>query len=673
MKISLNWLKEYVSIAVSPEKLAEKLTLAGLEAEKIDAGAVWGGTILELEITPNRPDCLSYLGIAREVAALFNRTLKEPKISGLEFPRHKPDIVILDKKGCRRYVGTLLKDVKIAESPDGLKRHLNAIGIRAINNVVDITNFCLLETGQPLHAFDHDRLQGGRIIVRRAEAGESLTTIDGVERSLDSSILVIADEKRPVAIAGIMGGKETEVTLKTKNILLESAYFDPVTIRRAARKLGLTSDSSYRFERGVDIAGVKSAAQRALSLMQDLSGGRIEAYQDLWAGKERIRPKRISVARDEINGRLGTSLSQKQCQRILNQLGCTLQAKKDVFQITAPSFRPDLKAPVDIVEEVARIVGYDRLPSRRICLKASFLKDDPRWDFKKNLVRTLLARGFHEVITFAMIDQKVLGKTNLSSLKGLRIKNPLSQDQEIMRPILFPSLLALMASNMNHGEKNLRFFEIGKEYSPSGERAVVGLGLAGIRTFDWRAAREEVNFYDIKGAVESLFDKDSDLVFSRFDDPVFQRGECAAVKARGESLGLFGRVSDEVLARWDIKHKIYLAQLDLEKMMPLAAQQRSYQPIAEYPAIIRDISLAVKPEISFQKICGIVKRFGAPHLTSIKFLEEYRGDKIPQGHRGLIFSLSFQSAQRTLREEEINVLHDRICRALADELGAIRR
>ena len=291
MKISLKWLKEYVSIAASPEKLAQKLTLAGLEAEKINAGAVGGDTILELEITPNRPDCLSYLGIAREVAALFNRALKEPKTPNLKFPRLKPDIVLLDKKGCRRYVGTLLKDVKIAESPDGLKRHLNAIGIRAINNAVDITNFCLLETGQPLHAFDYDRLQGGRIIVRRAKAGEKIATIDGVERSLDPSILVIADEKRPVAIAGIIGGKETEVTPKTKNILLESAYFDPVTIRRAARKLGLASDSSYRFERGVDIAQVKSAAQRALSLMKDLSGGRIGAHQDLWVGKEKIRPK----------------------------------------------------------------------------------------------------------------------------------------------------------------------------------------------------------------------------------------------------------------------------------------------------------------------------------------------------------------------------------------------
>lgn len=379
MKVSVNWVKEYVEFSASPAELAEKLTMAGVEVEAIEK--VKGDTVFVCEVTPNRPDCLNMIGVAREFSALLNKTLRIPSTGHLRFPRKPAPVTILDKMGCLRYIGTLVKGVKIASSPPQISKRLEAVGLRTINNVVDITNFCLLETGQPLHAFDYDKLMGGRIIVRRAREGERITTLDGEERTLDSSILVIADQERPVAIAGIIGGKETEVTTSTKNILLESAYFDPVWIRQASRRLGISTDSSYRFERGVDREMVKGGADRALSLMMRWAGGRITHYRDVYPGKNKFNKTngKISISIPEVNHFLGAQATQRQCIRILSRLGCHVVPQvKDRLFVQPPSFRSDLRQKVDIMEELARIFGYDRLSMSIPEIKISRMTTNPQ-------------------------------------------------------------------------------------------------------------------------------------------------------------------------------------------------------------------------------------------------------------------------------------------------------
>ena len=672
MKISLTWLKEYIPVKISPEKLAAKLTMAGLEVEKIFSEN--GDSVFELEITPNRPDCLNYLGIAREVSAILNQSVRYPKIKTFSFPTKKPDVKIEDRQGCLRYIGILIKDVKIGESPAWLKRHLESIGSRSINNVVDITNFCLMETGQPLHAFDYDKLVGNKIIVRKAKPQESIVAIDGTTYLLDPSVLVIADEQRPVAIAGIMGGKETEVTQVTKNILLESAYFDPILIRRASRRLALTSDSSYRFERGVDRDMVLGGAKRAITLIKQLCGGTIDAKTDLVAKKEKAVKKYIQIDLDYVNDRLGGKIPKKQVQTILTRLGCQLKIAKNSFKITVPSFRNDLKSSVDIVEEIGRIIGYNNLPETFPAIKPTFLEQNPKLSFKKRLAQLLLAQGFNEIITYTMMNQNNLAKTNQAGAAFVSIKNPLSQDQGIMRPSLFPGFLNAVLSNINYGQKDLRFFELGKEYTAVGEKDVLGLVLCGNRPHDWQKAKTEFNFYDMKGAIESLLENYEAIRFVEDDSAVFQPGRAATVQMSGQDIGLFGQVAQAVLNKWDIKTKnVYLARINIDKLFEFYSSDRRYQALLEYPSVVRDISLAVKDTISFQEIVDLIQRVGIKYLTSIKFIEQYLGDKVPSGSRGMVFSLSFQSPDRTLKEEEIVGAYTKICNALTEQLGAVRR
>ncbi|MCK5082327.1 MAG: phenylalanine--tRNA ligase subunit beta, partial [Candidatus Omnitrophica bacterium] len=401
MKISLNWLKDYVTLGLSPEKLAFKLTMAGLEVEKISS--IGGDTIFELEITPNRPDCLNMLGMARETAAILKKPRRIPKVKKRVWPKQKCAIEIDDKQACRRYIGTLIEGVSIKRAQEKVVKYLTALGMRSINNVVDITNFCLMETGQPLHAFDYDKLIGGKIFVRRAFKGEKIVTIDDVERELDPSILVIADQKRAVAIAGIMGGKDTEVTERTKNILLESAYFDPILIRRASRKLGLSSDSSYRFERGVDYRTVEDGAARAIDLILQSAGGKITKRSDVVAARKKTTQTQIAISKDTINARIGASYTDAQYKDILKRLDFSVASSKTgELKITPPSFREDVKADEDIVEEVSRIIGYDNLPLSFPQIKVSSIPPDPKRLARQKTRGLFLAQGFNEVITYTM-------------------------------------------------------------------------------------------------------------------------------------------------------------------------------------------------------------------------------------------------------------------------------
>jgi phenylalanyl-tRNA synthetase beta chain len=676
MKLSLKWLKDYVLFDLPTEKLANRLTLAGLEVEKIEQ--LQNDIVFELEITPNRPDCLNIIGLAREVSAIVGKSLKYPPVKVSPKIKQKCPITIEDKDGCLRYVGSIVENIVVAPSPKWISERISALGLRTINNVVDITNFCLMEMGQPLHAFDLDKLIGEKIIVRRARSGEKITTIDGVERTLDSSILIIADDKRPVAIAGVMGGKDAEVTSNTKNILLESAYFDPVTVRRAARKLGLSSDSSYRFERGVDFDGVRNTSDRAISLISDLAKGRLVASSDIIIKSKTKEQKTILVDMSHINSYLGANLSVARCGAILGKLGFDVkQNKKGSFKIKTPSHRGDVHISEDVIEEVARITGYDELPMSLPKITVSQMAENKNYKCLNKIRELCLASGLDEAVCYAMVDQKSLNKSNLNDLVGTHIQNPISQEQEMMRPSALPSLLNVLLKNLNQGEKNLKIFEIGKVYKQGKEYYGLSILMTGKALRDWRTTQKlETDFYDLKGIVENVLKNLGIEDFKCYPQQktYFDESINADLVIQNKCLGEIGRICDDVLMNWDIKIKdVYFGFIDLESLLGLARLQKKFQTISGYPAITRDVSLAVKEDVSYQQLEQLVLRMGGELLGRMTFNEQYLGEKIPAGYRGLVFTLSYQSAERTLREEEVNTLHEKTVQTIIEQFGAIRR
>jgi len=674
MKLSLNWLKDYIDPKLSTNELVERLTMAGLEVEAVESVGI--DTVLEIEVTPNRPDCLNILGLAREIGAITGRKVNAPPIKN-----HKPGplknlIHIENKKDCSRYIGTLIGQAQIKDAPVDMKQRLASLGIGAIHNAVDITNFVLMETGQPLHAFDYDKLTGGKIVVRRAKAGERIVTLDGIERKLDPSVLVIADAQKPVAIAGIMGGRDTQITAETKNILLESAHFDMGLVRRACRMLGIRTDASYRFERNVDFDGVLTGANRATDLLLRLTGGVLSGRDEVSAPAPSGTAK-IKVKISDIESLLGVEVTPLKVKTWLSGLGFKITAVSGNLTVVPPENRADIQQDVDVIEEIARMIGFDRLPLKLPMIKSVNIGVDkgPR-AFKKRLRRILTAAGCDEIITHAMMSAKDLVKSAITDKTALRIFNPLSQDQELMRPAMLPSALQVVLTNIHHGQKDLRFFEIGKCYSPDGEKETLAIVLTGRRSQDWRANRKEpVEFFDLKGAAEGIFQNTGlSAVYEKASLASFDCGCSATIRVGGQQVGILGKIERKVLSDWDIKSQdVYFAQIDLETLIPTANPPKGYQPISEFPAIVRDVSLAVKKEIPYQKIEEVCLQHGENILKSVQFVEQYLGDKIPPGTKGLVFSCQYQSHTKTLREDEVSAVHERMVQALIQELSAIRR
>ncbi len=674
MKLSINWLKDYVDPKVSTDELVHRLTMAGLEVEEVHS--VGKDTVLDLEITPNRPDCLNTLGLAREISAICAKDLAMPNIK--RFKALKPaglSIVIENKKDCPRYIGTVIENVVIKDAPARMTERLQSLGLRPIVNAVDITNFVLMEMGQPLHVFDRDKIEGGKIIVRRAHSGEKIVTLDGIERKLDPSILVIADAKKPIAIAGIMGGQESQVTQQTKHIVLESAQFDMGLIRRASRTLGLKSDSSYRFERGVDIACVLDGADRAAGLLIEMTQGRFAGRMDVGvktSGKARV----IRISIDEIEGLLGSTVKASAVKSALVRLGLKVTAgKKDEFKVIIPSFRGDLKASVDIIEEVARIIGYDRLEVSFPHIQVLNIAPDVRpRNVRRTVSAALIAQGYNETITFSLISQKDLDRCQIKS-QGIGVDNALSSEHNLMRPSMLPSMLAVAAINFNRGQKELRIFEIGKCYFKEGERWTLSMLCTGRKSHDWRQnSKEAMDMYDIKGALEQALVKlGASGSWTSGAYPGLEDG--AALFAMDQHvLGAVGRVPKNVLQQWGIKSgDVYFAQMDLQPIFQLPRTIVKYEPIAEFPSIVRDISIAVDKTASFGAIKGLCQRLGKDILQQVHLVEEYTGDKIQEGKRGLVLSLLYQSKERTLREDEVNIVHQHIVEALAREFAAVLR
>jgi len=689
MRVPYSWLMEFLEADAAAEQLAEKLTMAGLEVEGIEEGAeeeIRGEKILLTKVTSNRGDLLSMLGVAREAAAVLDATYRRPEITLAE--QGEPidgavQISVADPDLCPRYSARLVRDVKVGPSPQWMQKRLIAAGIRPISNVVDATNYVLWVTGQPLHAFDMDLLRGGEIIVRRARPEETIMTIDGELRGLTSDDLVIADAERPVALAGIMGGQRTEVTEWTKNVLIESAHFNPTCIRLTSLRIGLSTEASYRFERIVDPGGTIAAADWAAQLMAEIAGGEVApGVIDVYP--EPITEKRVSLRPERANQVLGTELSADEMAQFLRRLEFDVEHDEGKILVTVPTFRPDVEREIDLIEEVARIYGYNEVPTT-LPSSASvqgFLTRKQRITAEaKNL---LCACGLYETLTFSLTHPRGADMLCLEPddprRQAVKVANPMIDDHQILRTNLIHNALEAVALNIRRRNLDIALFEIGKAFSPRGEGELPDEKLrltAVISGSLWSGAWnlppevKQADFYTLRGIAEQLlFGLGIEARFEPAQSPIFEAGRCASVNVDGGVLGLMGEVSAQVQENYDIPQKVYLLDLDFDMLLEHATLVKPYTPLPKLPPVYRDIALIVDADVPAEAVEQCLQRAGGELLTQVRLFDVFTGKPVSEGKKSLAFSLEFRTPERTLTDAEIDELIDRMVAAANDEFAA---
>jgi len=673
VKVTYNWLKDFLNIKITPKSLVEKLTMAGLEVVSLEEAG--GDFVFEIEITSNRPDWLSILGVAQEISAITGAklktvSLKEPKVKAKWL---KPvNISVQDKKDCSFYSARVICDVKVAPSPQWLKDRLELLGCRSVNNIVDITNYVLFELGHPLHAFDLDLLAQETIVVRRAKPGEKITTLDDQPRILGPEILVIADNDKPQAIAGVMGAKDSEVTAKTRNILLESAVFDPVLIRRTRQKLGLQSESAYRFERGVNLAAAKLASLACQELICKLASGRPCAYKSIGITKT-VSPL-IKLEAAHVSQILGLNIPGPRIRQILKSLGFGLKAAgKNTSLVKVPDFRQDVKSAIDLVEEIARIYGYVQIPQTLPAIRPE-LDICGKRDIVSRVRNVLVGLGLQEAITYSLVDRELVARSGIKlSSQLVEILNPLSREQEVLRPSLLPSLVRCLAYNLDRQQEYVSIFEIANIFSGSAdypqEALSLGIALCGTRPLLAKQGlvRDEVTFLHLKGILESLFNK---LGIPVFDFKTQSASGLISITIKQHETGFMLDLNKQALDAFGIKNKqVILAEIDLEKMFSHINLDKKFSGIPRYPAVIRDISFIIKDDIPVQGLLAAIEEKGLPLLRSARIVDYYQGKQIPAGFRGLTVSCVYRANDRTLTEEELSPLHNSICSLLQERFG----
>ncbi|MBU1727543.1 MAG: phenylalanine--tRNA ligase subunit beta [Candidatus Omnitrophica bacterium] len=681
MKFTYNWLKDFVDVKLSPQALAERLTMTGLEVTSLDERE--GDFIFEIEITSNRPDWLSVVGIAREVAAITGKKLKAPHLRSKgtgKLRRQLPfSIKIEDKKDCPLYTAKIMHGVKVGPSPDWLKKRLELIGCRSINNIVDITNYILFTYGEPLHAFDLDKMasQSG-IIVRRAQKAEEIVAIDGEKRILDEDILVIACASdssigRPVAIAGVMGGKDTEVTEGTVNILLEAAVFNQVVIRKARQKLALQTDSSYRFERGLDSETAVSASWKAVDLIQDLAGGNLALSKEY--GLMKAKGKVINLDLELTNDILGVEIPAFRVKQILESLDFKVKAGgKNRLVVAVPSHRQDSGLPEDLIEEISRVFGFENIPmSLPLVLPRPTIRSAR--DLVSIIKHTLAALGLNEVITYSLVDKGLLEAFHIDAQTSApEIQNPLSIEQEVLRPLLAPSLARCLAHNLNQRQESVDIFEVANTFnnSPSGlkQELCLAIALCGTKRLllESGVIDDKSGFLHLKGVMEALFER---LAIGEYDFAFEDNSSIIGISVAGEKIGMMFSPEKSSLEKIDIKNKdVFIAELSLDALLAKMGPARKFIPLPKYPAITRDSSFILKEDILVQELINVAIEKGQPFLKHASVTDYYKGKQIPEGYRGLTISCVYRSDSRTLTEEEVAPVHSQICAALSEQFGA---
>jgi len=643
--------------------------------------------VFDLSITPNRPDWTSVLGVAREISAITGQGLKRPEITITEgnTPINElTSVTIKDVTGCPRYAAGVIQNVALGPSPFWMRYRLFLSDIRSIDNIVDVTNYVLMEMGQPLHAFDFHRLRENRIEVRRAEDGETFSTLDGETRTLNNETLMICDGERAVALAGIMGGLNSEIFEGTKDILLESAFFDSVTIRRGSKRLGLSTEASYRFERGADIEGVTTALKRAMSLISDLAGGRI-ATGIIDNYPETYTPPNVKIRVDKTNRILGTTLSKDIINGYMKALEMDVQdVNENELAIRPPSFRVDIAREADLIEEVARLFGYENIPVTYPSIRAGQISEAPELVLRDQIRSLMVGLGFNEIITYSFISPEsadILGADEKSRLRSfVHLLNPLTVDQSVMRTSLIPGVLGAIKTNVSHDEKDLKLFEWGKVFfqREKDQQPDETLFLTGVMTGlyeqkTWYDDERSVDFFDIKGAVEVLLNG-LGLEVITFQNKGKIQGydpeKSSEVYCSGVHIGHVGRVSSKVLEAYDLeKENAYMFEFDIQALMKHVPDTKTFQPFAKFPAVYRDISLLVNRGIESGRILEIIKQKGGELFESVQIFDLYEGEKLDPSEKALAFRVCYRSKDGTLDGGEINQLHESIIEKIRQETG----
>jgi phenylalanyl-tRNA synthetase beta chain len=674
MKISLNWLKEFVEVPVGPRELKRDLTMLGVNVESY--APVGDDFVFEAEVTTNRPDCLSHLGVAREAATHYRKALKQPsfQVKDLGDPAAAEiSIETADEKLCPRYCGRVIRNVKVQPSPAWLAKRLEAVGVRSINNVADITNYVLMELGHPLHAFDLTHIRGRKVIVRRAWLGEKLRTLDGVDRTLTPDDLVIADAERPVALAGVMGGEDSEISNSTTLVLLESAWFDPVSIRHTAKSQGLHTEASHRFERGADIGMAPVAIDHAALMIADLAGG--EILRGMTGVFSALEPRKdIVLHRSEVERLLGAEMHWDDVRRMLRSLGFeTMNLGTEGWRVSLPTFRLDVSREVDLIEEIARHYGYDRLPSR-VRPAPLRLESDLHRQKELTVATKLTSLGYREIIPSSMVDPEE--NARFTERAPVIVANPLSQDASALRSSAAPSMVRALRWNLDRGQTDVRFYEFGKVYSLGAdgtpeEARVLSIGLAGRRdSLDWRDQESDrsrmLDFFDVKGDLETLFEPFDlpDLSFEARDERHYEKGLSGRFTAGGKWLADFGRLSEEIKHQYKLRQDVWLATADAGLLLGASLRARAYRPFSKFPAVERDLSLLVPEAVTYAQVEAAARKLALAEVRNIRPADFQPAGKIAAGAYSILLRITFQSEERTLTGSEISEATRQVLSAL---------
>ena len=617
-------------------------------------------SLIEFEITSNRPDCLSIIGIAREAAVTLNEKVKYPTITVKESEEKINFKIEVQDDLCKRYTARIVKNIKIGPSPYWMQRRLIEANVRPINNIVDITNYVMLETGQPLHAFDMRDIEGNEIIVKRAQNDEKFTTLDEKERVLDNDILMINDGKKALAIAGIMGGANSEVKEDTTEILLESAAFNNDNIRLSSKRLGLRTEASSRFEKGIDINLTITAVNRAAQLIEEIGAGQVLCgIVDVY--KEEAAPKKLVIKPQNINKRLGVDVPIADFIQILEDLEFKCNLIGEDLELEVPSFRLDVSEEADIFEEIARIYGYDKIPSKMIFAETTMGLKTIGQLFEEGIQNSLVAMGLNEILTYSFVSPKGVDKINLPSesikRKFIKLINPLGEETSAMRTTLLPNMLEVISRNNARKVEEFSGFEIGNTFLPLDdimpvEKKCIAIGLYG-----------KSDFFSLKGIVEELF---RNLGFENYEivpeknHPSFHPGRCANIVYGSNILGVMGEIHPVVIDNYDLNKRVYMAEIDFDLLLTYSNDAKTYKPLPKYPAMTRDVALVVKDEVFVKEIEDVIKANSNGLVESFKLFDVYKGSQIEEGHKSVAYSIVYRSEDKTLTDEEVTQVHTKI-------------
>jgi phenylalanyl-tRNA synthetase beta chain len=686
MKVPLSWIREFVDVTASAEDIGTLMSVRGLPLEGLEPHG--DDVVMDFEVTANRPDCLSVIGIAREIATAYQLELSGPAnhlrqgYGGQEAGHHKDvdvrgsaSVTIEAPDLCGRYVAAIA-DVTVGPSPKWMQDRLTMCGVRPISNIVDITNYVMLETGQPMHAFDLAKMRQGKIIARRARAGETMTTLDGKKRTLTPDMLVIADAECAEDIGGVMGGASSEITSSTKRIVFEAAYFTPAQIRSTSRTLGLKTEASSRFERGADRTAPPRAMKRAIELLEQIGGGKPDGHiTDVYPSP--YQPKTLRLDRARIGGLLGMSVPDEAVMRILKSLGFDAHSSGDGWDVIPPPWRVDMHREVDLIEEVGRHYGFEHLPTTFPGVEQAPPPSDPRIARDRRVRTALLGMGFSEAITFAFMEAAA-AEPYLDGQPAVALANPLSEKFAVMRPSLLPGLVDVLSHNRRHGRPDVRIFEIGTRFAPAGETRGAAFAWMGLGTLDhWSGARRPVDFSDIKGVVEQLAALAAvPVTFTEAERTYLVPGRAANILVNGNAIGVLGQLSPDVGEARDLPsaNEVYVAELNLDAVTAASPiETRRATALPRYPFVVRDVSILVANTLSAETVRGTIRSAAPNTLVQVREFDRYEGKGIPDGKVSLSFRLTFQSPERTLTDEEVNEAMTAIVVALKLEHGAEQR